>query len=113
MADAEAERRRTLMYSFPQTFGLFIRELLAVTFILLMEQRVGGYDYFNSAFILLLVFITFRTPYVNSYAFFFEVGAINKWSNKQHAGLQKHDGFTQNFFLSNPQIVRIDALTPP
>jgi hypothetical protein len=87
------------MYSFPQTLGLFMRELLAVTFILLVEQRVGSYDYFNSAFILFLVFITFRTPYVNSYAFIFEIGSIKKWANKQHAGLQKHEGFAQNLFL--------------
>ena len=99
MTEAVSEKQRTLIYSFPQTFGLFLRELLAVTFILLMEQRVGSYDYFNRAFILLLVFITFRTPYVNSYVFFFEIGSINKWANAQHAGLQKHKDFAQNLFL--------------
>jgi len=99
MSDTTSERRRTLSYSFPQTVGCFLRELLAVTFLLLMEQRVGNYDFFNSAFILLLVLITFRTPYVNSYAFFFEISSLKKWSMPNHVGLQKHEDFTQNLFL--------------
>jgi hypothetical protein len=98
MADV-AGRRRTLAYSLPQTAGYFVREVLAVTLILLLEQRVGAYDLFNSAFVLLLVLITFRTPYVNSYAFFFEISSIKKWSVAHHVGLQKHEDFTQNLFL--------------
>ena len=87
------------MYSFPQTLGLFMRELLAVSLILLLEQRVSSYDFFNSAFVLLLVLIAFRAPYVNSYAFLFEISSIGKWSVSQHVGLQKHKDFTQNLFL--------------
>ena len=99
MSDATDERKKTLAYSMPQIIGLFIRELLAVTFLLLMEQRVGNYDFFNTAFILLLVFITFRTPYINSYAFFFEITSLKKWAASNHVGLQKHQDFTQNLFL--------------
>ena len=97
--DASVDRKRSLVYSLPQTLGFFMRELLAVALILLLEQRVSTYDFFNTAFILLLVLITFRTPYVNSYAFFFEITSINKWSVNQHVGLQKHQDFTQNLFL--------------
>jgi hypothetical protein len=96
---SDVGRRRTLAYSFPQTIGCFLRELVAVTFLLLVEQRVGNYDFFNSAFVLLLVLITFRAPYFNSYAFFFELTSLNKWSMANHVGLQKHDGFGQNFLL--------------
>jgi hypothetical protein len=99
MTDTTGDRRRSLLYSLPQTLGFFFRELLAVSLILLLEQRVSSYDFFNTAFILLLVLITFRTPYVNSYAFLFEISSINKWSISQHAGLQKHADFTQNLFL--------------
>ena len=96
---AAAARKRSLLYSFPQTLGLFLRELLSVSLILLLEQRVSSYDFFNTAFILLLVMIAFRTPYVNSYAFLFEISSINRWSVAQHVGLQKHQDFTQNIFL--------------
>jgi hypothetical protein len=99
MKDAAAERRRSLVYSIPQTLGFFLRELLAVTLILLLEQRVSSYDFFNTAFILLLVLITFRTPYINSYAFLFEISSIGKWSVTHHVGLQRHRDFTQNLFL--------------
>jgi hypothetical protein len=98
MADTES-RKRSLIYSLPQTAGYFFRELMSVTLILLLEQRVGAYDLFNTAFVLLLVLIAFRTPYVNSYAFFFEISSIKKWSVAQHVGLQKHEDFTQNLFL--------------
>ena len=99
MSDAVEEHKRTLSYSFPVTLGFFIRELLAVTFLLLVEQRVGTYDFFNSAFVLFIVLITFRTPYVNSYAFIFEILSLKSWSKTNHAGLQKHADFTQNLLL--------------
>ena len=94
-----SERKKSLAYSFPQTLGFFIREVLSVSLILLLEQRVSMYDFFNTAFILLLILITFRTPYVNSYAFLFEISSISKWSVSHHVGLQKHQDFTQNLFL--------------
>ena len=79
--------------------GYFFRELLAVSLLLLLEQRVGAYELFNTSFVLLLVLIAFRTPYINSYAFFFEVSSIKKWSVSHHVGLQKHEDFTQNLLL--------------
>ena len=94
-----SDRKKSLVYSFPQTLGFFLRELLAVSLILLLEQRVSSYDFFNTAFVLLLVLLTFRTPYVNSYAFLFEISSIGKWSVSHHVGLQKHQDFTQNLFL--------------
>jgi hypothetical protein len=97
--DEKSEYKRSLSYSLPGAIGLFFRELLAVTFLLLMEQRVGNYDFFNNAFILLLVLITFRTPYINSYAFFFELTSLNKWDITNHVGLQKHRDFTQNLLI--------------
>lgn len=60
---------------------------------------MGSYDFFNSAFILLLVLITFRTPYVNSYAFIFESFSLRQWAPVNHVGLQKHQDFTQNLLL--------------
>ena len=99
MLDDVSERKRTLMYSLPQTIGFFSRELVAVALILLLEQRVAAYDLLNYGFVMLLVLITFRTPYINSYAFFFEISSIGKWSVSHHVGLQKHANFTQNLFL--------------
>jgi hypothetical protein len=78
---------------------MFLRELIAVSFILLMEQRVGSYDFFNTAFVLFLTLIAFRTPYINSYAFLFEISSFKQWAISQHVGLQKHEDFTQNLFL--------------
>lgn len=85
-----------MYYSFPKTIGSFFREVLAVTLLLILEGRTWAYDFFTPGLILFLILITFRVPYINSYAFLFETFSIDSWRMANHVGLQKHADFTQN-----------------
>jgi len=91
------EWEKTLSYSFPKTIGSFFREALAVTLILILEARTWAYDFFTPGLVLFLILITFRVPYINSYAFLFETFSIDSWKMANHVGLQKHADFSQNF----------------
>jgi len=92
----KTEWRDTLAYSFPMTVGSFLRELFAVTMLLLLEERAWAYDFFTPGLVLLLVLFTCRVPYINSYAFLFETFSIDSWKIQNHVGLQKHSDFMQN-----------------
>ena len=91
------EWEKSLSYSFPKTVGAFFREVLAVTLVLTLEGRTWAYDFFTPGLVLFLILITFRVPYINSYAFLFETFSIDSWKMASHVGLQKHADFSQNF----------------
>lgn len=96
--DYHQHRKRTLSYSFPKTFGAFVRELLAVTALLTLQERAMAYDFFTPGLVLFLVLIAFRAPYINSYTFLFEASSIDTWSIRNHVGnLQPHLDPTQNW----------------
>ena len=90
--------KRSLVYSLPITVGSFFRELLAVTLVLILQERAGTYDFFTQGFILLLIFLTFRIPYVNSYTLLFEAFSLGQWDVKNHVGMRKHADVSQNMF---------------
>jgi hypothetical protein len=72
--------KKTLSYALPQIMGAFIREYLSVALLMFFHQRVKAYDLFNGGFVLFLILIVFRVPYINSYTFFFEFKAANDWN---------------------------------
>lgn len=74
-------------FDFPILFGFFMRELLAVTLYLLLEWRARDYDFFTTAFVLILVLLTLRIPYVNAYTFLLEVFGMADWELSHHAGM--------------------------
>lgn len=88
--------RRGLFYSLPITIGAFFRELLAVSLILILQERAYTYDFFTPGLVLLLIFFVFRVPYVNSYTLLFEALSLGKWEVKNHVGLRKHADPSQN-----------------
>ena len=45
---------------------------------------------------LLLILMTFRITYINSYVLLFEAFTIGDWKIKNHVGMRKHDDITQN-----------------
>jgi hypothetical protein len=96
MQHSKREWKESLTYSFPKTIGSFFREVLAVTLILTLEGRAWAYDFFTPGLVLFLILITFRVPYINSYAFLFETFSIDSWKMANHVGLQKHVNFSQN-----------------
>ena len=78
-------------YAIPQITSVFIRELFAVSLLLTFEARADGVDFFNSSVILFLILVVVRLPYINSYAFLFEVMSSPSWKIK-HVGAQHYDG---------------------
>jgi len=88
--------RRGLFYSLPITIGSFFRELFAVTVLLILQERALTYDFFTPGLVLLLIFLTFRVPYVNSYTLLFEALSLGQWEVKNHVGLRKHVDPSQN-----------------
>ncbi len=88
--------RRGLIYSLPITIGSFFRELLAVTLLIVLKERAHDYDLFNTGLVLLLVFLAFRVPYINSYTLLFESLSLGQWEVKNHVGLRKHKDPSQN-----------------
>jgi len=81
--------KKTLGYSFPSIAGSFFREFFSVLILLFLQQRVESYDLFNGGFVLLLVLLTFRAPFINSYSFFFELKAFKEWNVIHHVGSQR------------------------
>lgn len=92
----DAYAKRSLFYSLPITIGAFFRELLAVTLILVLQERAFSYDFFTSGLVLFLIFLTFRVPYINSYTLLFEAFSLGQWDIKNHVGLRKHADVSQN-----------------
>lgn len=88
--------KRSLFYSLPITIGAFFRECLAVTLLLVLQERALNYDFFTSGLVLFLVFLTFRLPYINSYIILFEAFSLGQWDIKNHVGLRKHADASQN-----------------
>jgi hypothetical protein len=88
--------RHGLFYSLPITIGVFFRELLAVTLILVLQERAIAYDAFTSGLVLFLIFLSFRVPYINSYTLLFEAFSLGQWEVKNHVGLRRHRDPTQN-----------------
>jgi hypothetical protein len=88
--------------STPLLISIFIREFLAVGLLLLLESRIRGYDYVNSALILFLILIAARMPYINSYAYFFETLAMPKWARTRAHGLKNSasESFNWQFFFA-------------
>ena len=86
----------------PLLISIFIREFLAVGLLLLLESRIRGYDYINSALILFLILIAARMPYINSYAYFFETLAMPKWAKTRAHGLKNNasESFNWPFFFT-------------
>lgn len=80
----------------------FVREFLAVSVLLLLEARIRGYDYLNSALVLFLVLLTVRLPYINSYAYIFETVSMRDWSEHRAHGLKNDakQSFKLPFFLT-------------
>ena len=96
MAYEDFLAKRSFFYSLPLTIGAFFRELLAVTLVLTLQERMWGVDMFTQGLVLLLVLITFRVPYINSYTLLFEAFCIGDWKISNHLGLRKHDDVSQN-----------------
>jgi hypothetical protein len=87
--------KKYLSFSLPQIIGAFIREYLSVALLVFFHQRVGSYDLFNNGFVLFLILIAFRVPYINSYTFFFEFKASHDWNVLHRIG--GHADPTQKF----------------
>ena len=96
MGYEEVSSRRSIFYSLPITIGTFFREVLAVTLVLVLQQRASTYDFFNQGLVLLLIFLTFRVPYINSYTLLFEAISLGDWNIKNHVGMRKYDDISQN-----------------
>ena len=88
--------KRSFFYSLPITIGAFFRELLAVTLVLVLTERARTYDFFTPGFVLLLVFLTFRIPNINSYTLLFETFSLGQWQVKNHVGGRNHADISQN-----------------
>ena len=88
MGYEEVSSRRSIFYSLPITIGTFFREVLAVTLVLVLQQRASTYDFFNQGLVLLLIFLTFRVPYINSYTLLFEAISLGDWNIKNHVGMR-------------------------
>ena len=88
--------RRGLLYSLPITIGAFFRELLAVTLVLVLQERVFTYDTFTPGLVLFLILLTFRAPYINSFTLLFESLALGQWGIKNHVGHRRHRDPTQH-----------------
>jgi hypothetical protein len=65
----------------PVTIGAFFRELVSVVLILILTARAAGYDFFTPGLVLFLILLTFRVPYINSYAFLFEMFCLGDWND--------------------------------
>ena len=92
----EVSFRRSIFYSLPITIGSFFRELLAVTVILILQERAATFDFFTQGLVLLLIFIAFRVPYINSYTLLFESISLGDWKVKNHVGMRKYEDPSQN-----------------
>ena len=82
-------------YLIPQITSTFFREFFAVSLLLIFQSRAEGVDFFNSGFILFLILIIVRLPYINSYSFLFEAMTMRSWEIK-HVGVQHYDDSAQN-----------------
>jgi hypothetical protein len=92
----DAHAKRSLFYSLPITIGSFFRELLAVTLLLVLQERAFSYDFFTSGLVLFLISLTFRVPYVNTYILLFESFSLGQWDVRNYVGLRKHADASQN-----------------
>jgi len=77
-------------YAIPQITSVFVREFFAVSLLLTFEARAEGVDFFNSSVVLFLILVVVRLPYINSYAFLFDVMSAPAW-NIKHVGAQHYD----------------------
>lgn len=88
MQTDEKHPKRALGNSMPITVGAFFREFLAVVLILVLQGRTAGFDLFTPGLVLFLILLTFRVPYINSFAFLFEMFCLGDWQIV--SGTQKH-----------------------
>lgn len=96
MAYEDYQMRKSIFYSLPLSIGAFFRELLAVTLVLILQERAWTVDLFTPGLVLFLVLITFRMPYINSYTLLFEAMCVGDWKISNHVGLRKHEDVSQN-----------------
>ena len=88
--------KKSIFHSLPITIGSFFRELIAVTILIVLQERAAGADFFSQGLVLLLVFLALRVPYINSYTLLFEAFSIGSWNVKNHVGMRKYEDITQN-----------------
>ena len=96
MSSGATFSKQSVFYSLPITIGSFFREVFAVTLLIVLQERAGKVDFFTQGLILLLVFLALRVPYINSYTLLFEAFSIGDWKIKNHVGMRKYEGPTQN-----------------
>ena len=91
---SECEQSK-LFYVLAQLLSAMVREFFGAGLWIVLSLRADQYDFFNRGFILFLIMIVVRLPYVNTYAFIFEASTIKSWDIK-HVGIQKHGNWGYN-----------------
>ena len=91
---SECEQSK-LFYVLAQLLSAMVREFFGAGLWIVLSLRADQYDFFNRGFILFLIMIVVRLPYVNTYAFIFEASTIKSWDIK-HVGIQKHNNWGYN-----------------